>query len=206
MKALAAMWRAPTNVLTSLISLGWGAPRKLSSKRSSLATRTLLTGRTDCVLSPSRKAAPSITSVGAEVSGTGLGDPRLRLLPSSWEGTRSCRDPPEYTGRAVDVAFWVIPDRTSAIAGLREWLTARAAKHVNPQRKPDLAHEPVILIHPNLGTVAWDPDVVPPPGQRQLDIANPMAWCRPDCQARTCGVLHLEDGGARNVLFDGDSS
>jgi hypothetical protein len=70
-------------------------------------------------------------------------DPRLprlfRRMVVSWDrGTsklgRCPYDPPEYTGRAVDVAFWVIPDRTSAVAGLREWLTARAEKHVNPQR------------------------------------------------------------------------
>jgi hypothetical protein len=98
-------------------------------------------------------------------------DPRLprlfRRMVVSWDWGpsklgRCPYDPPEYTGRAVDVAFWVIPDRTSAVAGLREWLTARAAKHPNPQRKPDLAHEPVVLIHPNLGTVAWDPGMVPP--------------------------------------------
>ena len=35
---------------------------------------------------------------------------------------RCPHDPPEYTGRAVDVAFWVIPDRLSAIAGLHPLL------------------------------------------------------------------------------------
>jgi hypothetical protein len=70
-------------------------------------------------------------------------------------------DPPEYTGRAVDVAFWVIPDRPDAVVALREWLGARAAKHPNPERKPDLAHESVVLIRPDLGSVAWDPPNVP---------------------------------------------
>jgi hypothetical protein len=85
--------------------------------------------------------------------------PRLfRRMVVSWDWGpsklgRCPHDPPEYTGRAVDVAFWVIPDRPSAIAGLREWLDRRAARHVDPERKPDLAHEPVVLIHPDLGSV-----------------------------------------------------
>src|ERR1035437_10112128 len=70
MKALAAMWRVPTNALTSLISLGWGAPQKLSSRLYSPAIRILQAGRTDYVLSPSRKVARITICVGAEVSGT----------------------------------------------------------------------------------------------------------------------------------------
>jgi hypothetical protein len=66
-------------------------------------------------------------------------------------GRRGIRDhPPEYTGRAVDVAFWVIPDRTSAVAGLREWLTARSAKHVNPERKPDLMSKAAVTVCPTV--------------------------------------------------------
>jgi hypothetical protein len=42
-------------------------------------------------------------------------------------------------------------------------LGKRAAKKVNPEREPDLAHEPVVLIQPDLGSVAWDPADVPPP-------------------------------------------
>jgi hypothetical protein len=99
-------------------------------------------------------------------------DPRLprlfRRQVVSWDWGpsklgRCPADPPEYTGRAVDVALWVIPDRTDGVAGLREWLSVRSAKHPNPQRKLDLAQEPVVLIRPELGTVAWDPRVVPPP-------------------------------------------
>jgi hypothetical protein len=115
-------------------------------------------------------------------------DPRLprlfRRMVISWDWGpsklgRCPYDPPEYTGRAVDVAFWVIPDRTSAVAGLREWLTARAAKHPNPQRKPDLAHEPVVLIDPNLGTVAWDPGVVPPPRAKTAGHRKPHGLVPP---------------------------
>src|SRR6516165_3370706 len=80
-------------------------------------------------------------------------DPRLprlfRRMIVSWDWGPSklgrCRyDPPEYTGRAVDVAFWVIPDRPSPIAALREWLAERAARKADPARHPDLAHEPVV--------------------------------------------------------------
>jgi hypothetical protein len=81
--------------------------------------------------------------------------PRLwRRMVVSWDWGRSkfarCRyDPPDYTGRAVDVAFWVIPDRPDP--ALREWLGGRAGKHPDPGRKPDLAHEPVVLIRPASG-------------------------------------------------------
>jgi hypothetical protein len=74
--------------------------------------------------------------------------PRLwRRMVRSWDwGTsklgRGPYDPPEYIGRAVDIAFWVIPDRPDPVAALREWLADRAAKHANPNRRPDLAHEP----------------------------------------------------------------
>jgi hypothetical protein len=95
--------------------------------------------------------------------------PRLfRRQVMSWDwgpskfGRCPC-DPPEYTGRAVDFALWVIPDREHPIAALRAWLAGRAAKHPDPARKPDLAHEPVVIIHPTLGLTAWDPPNVPPP-------------------------------------------
>jgi len=115
-------------------------------------------------------------------------DPRLprlfRRMTISWDWGpskfgRCPYDPPEYTGRAVDIALWVIPDRTNAVDGLREWLTARAAKHINPQRKPDLAHEPVVLIQPNFGTVPWDPDVVPPPSAKASGHRKPHGLVPP---------------------------
>jgi len=111
--------------------------------------------------------------------------PRLfRRMIVSWDWGpsklgRCPYDPPEYTGRAVDIAFWVIPDRANAVDGLREWLAARAAKHVNPQRKPDLAQEPVVLIRPNLGTIAWDPDVVPPPKAKATGHRKPHGLVPP---------------------------
>jgi hypothetical protein len=115
-------------------------------------------------------------------------DPRLprlfRRMIVSWDWGPSklgrCRyDPPEYTGRAVDIAFWVIPDRANAVAGLREWLAARTARHVSPGRKPDLAHEPVVLIHPDLGLVAWDPDEVPPPRPKTTGHRKPHGLAPP---------------------------
>ena len=95
--------------------------------------------------------------------------PRLwRRMVVSWDWGHSklgrCPyDPPEYTGRAVDVAFWVIPDRPDPVAAFRECLAGRAEQHPNPERKRDLAHEPVVLIRPDLGSVAWDPPNVPVP-------------------------------------------
>jgi hypothetical protein len=72
-------------------------------------------------------------------------------------------DPPEYEGRAVDVKYWVVPERADPVKALREWLRTRLAKHPDPRKKPDLAQEPVILIEPRLGEVVWDPDSAPPP-------------------------------------------
>jgi hypothetical protein len=115
-------------------------------------------------------------------------DPRLprlfRRMVVSWDWGpskfgRCPYDPPEYTGRAVDVAFWVIPDRTNAVTGLREWLNERAAKHPDPQRKADLAHEPVVLIRPNFGMVAWDPGVVPPPRAKTSGHRKPHGLVPP---------------------------
>src|SRR6266511_300277 len=56
-----------------------------------------------------------------------------------------------------------IPDRPDPIEGLHEWLSERVAKKPNAIRAPDLAHEPVVLIRPELGRVVWDPPGVPPP-------------------------------------------
>jgi hypothetical protein len=115
-------------------------------------------------------------------------DPRLprlfrrKVVSWDWGPSKLGRcpyDPPEYTGRAVDFAFWVIPDRTSVVAGLREWLAARAARYPNPSRKPDLAHEPVILIHPNLGSVAWDPGGAPPPTPKTAGHRKPHGLVPP---------------------------
>jgi hypothetical protein len=115
-------------------------------------------------------------------------DPRLsrlfRRMVVSWDWGpskfgRCPYDPPEYTGRAVDIVFWVIPDRTSAVAALREWLTARAARHVSPGRRPDLAHEPIVLIQPDLGSVAWDPGEVPPPKPKTTGHRKPHGLVPP---------------------------
>ena len=115
-------------------------------------------------------------------------DPRLprlfRRMVVSWDWGpsklgRCPHDPPDYTGRAVDVAYWVIPDRPSPIAGLREWLAGRATRHADPERKPDLAHEPVVLIHPDLGSVAWDPGEAPPPRPKTTEHRKPHGLVPP---------------------------
>jgi len=115
-------------------------------------------------------------------------DPRLphlfRRMVVSWDWGpsklgRCPHDPPDYTGRAVDVAFWVIPDRPSPIAALREWLAERAARKADPARNPDLAHEPVVLICPGLGSVAWDPGRAPPPKPKTTGHRKPHGLVPP---------------------------
>jgi hypothetical protein len=111
--------------------------------------------------------------------------PRLcRRMVVSWDWGHSklgrCPyDPPDYTGRAVDVAFWVIPDRPDPVAALRDWLADRAGKHPDPGRKPDLAHEPVVLIRPDPGSVAWDPPNVPPPRPKSGGHRRPQGLAPP---------------------------
>ena len=69
--------------------------------------------------------------------------------------------------------------------GSRAYSGARAARHVNPQRKPDLAHEPVVLIRPNCGTVAWDPDVVPRPRAKTSGHRKPHGLVPPWMRSAT---------------------
>ena len=63
--------------------------------------------------------------------------PRLwRRMVVSWDWGHSklgrCPyDPPEYTGRAVDVAFWVSPDRPDPVAALPR--VARRPRRATPQ-------------------------------------------------------------------------
>jgi hypothetical protein len=86
---------------------------------------------------------------------------RRQVLSWDWGPSKFGRcpfDPPEYTGRAVDVKYWTIPDAADPIEGLQEWLTRRAKQRHDPARNPDVAHEPVILIRPHFGDVVWDPD------------------------------------------------
>jgi hypothetical protein len=73
-------------------------------------------------------------------------------------------DPPVYTGRSVDVKFWVFPGAPDPAHALRVWLTARLEAEPDPSSKRDLAQEPVILLWPEerFGEVVWDPDMNPP--------------------------------------------
>jgi hypothetical protein len=88
-------------------------------------------------------------------------------------------DPSEYTGRAVDVKLWVIPDAPDPAEGLRSWLDQRADKHRHPARKPDVAHEAVVLIRPRLGEVVWDPGLAPPPKTHSAGHRRPQGLAPP---------------------------
>jgi hypothetical protein len=108
----------------------------------------------------------------------------LRRMVVSWDWGpsklgRCPYDPSEYRGRAIDVAFWVIPDGPDPVDALREWLAERAAKHSDPKRKPDLAQEPVVLIRPDLGSVLWDPPNVPPPRSKGRGHRRPQGVAPP---------------------------
>jgi len=74
-------------------------------------------------------------------------------------------DPPAYSGRRVDMKYWLIPEADDPVVAVQRWLRKRARVRHDPSRTPDLAHEPVILIRPDLGRVIWDPDNEPPPKQ-----------------------------------------
>ena len=90
---------------------------------------------------------------------------RRQVVSWDWGPSKFGRcpfDPLEYTGRAVDLKYWLIPAR-DPVESLRAWLTDRARRHPNPFREPDISHEPVILIRPSLGQVVWDPPNVPAP-------------------------------------------
>jgi hypothetical protein len=108
--------------------------------------------------------------------------PRLfRRVVTSWDWGpskfgRCPYDPPAYTGRAVDVMLWVIPDTADPVEALREWLAGRKA---NAGRKPDLANEPVILIRPRLGEVVWDPGAAPPPKTKKGGHRRPQGVAPP---------------------------
>ncbi len=184
--ALTAIRRALTRVSTSLTSLGWGALHKPSSKRSSPATHISLAGGPGAHHRPRARRAAGVRDPDLIVCFAD--DPRLprlfRRMIVSWDWGpsklgRCPHDPPDYTGRAVDVAFWVIPDRPSAIAGLREWLAERIARHADLVRNPDLAHEPVVLIDPDLGSVAWDPSGTPPPRPKPTGHRKPHGLVPP---------------------------
>lgn len=93
--------------------------------------------------------------------------PYLRRGTRQWDWGQSkfgrCRlDHPDYEGRAVDVMLWVIPATTEPLDGLVSWLRDRRTKKPDPSRTPDLAHEPVVLLDPDIGRVVWDPPNVPP--------------------------------------------
>src|SRR5206468_7196250 len=86
---------------------------------------------------------------------------RRQVVPWDWGPSKFGRcpyEPPAYTGRAVDVKLWVIPDMPDPADALRQWLSDRLEKKPNPARHPDVAHEPVVLIRPQerLGEVVWE--------------------------------------------------
>jgi hypothetical protein len=101
--------------------------------------------------------------------------PYLRRSVRSWDWGpskfgRCPYDPPSYSGRAVDVALWVIPDSPDPLDGLRCWLERR---HTKNRTVPDLAHQPVVLVAPDRGRIVWDPPNVPPPVQKTIGHRSP---------------------------------
>jgi hypothetical protein len=93
---------------------------------------------------------------------------RRPVVSWDWGPSRFGRcpfDPPTYSGRRVDMKYWLIPEAQDPVVAVRQWLHGRARVRRDPSRSPDLAHEPVILIRPELGRVIWDPDNAPPPKQ-----------------------------------------
>lgn len=101
---------------------------------------------------------------------------RRQVVSWDWGPSRFGRcpyDPPEYTGRAVDVKYWVIPESADPLDGLRQWLTRRAARHRDPAREPDLAHEPIVLIRPRFSEVAWDPGTAAQPKAKSAGHRKP---------------------------------
>jgi hypothetical protein len=109
---------------------------------------------------------------------------RRRVVPWDWGPSKFGRcpyDPPSYSGRAVDVKYWVIPDLSDPAAALRAWLSGRLQKHPDPDRKPDVAHEPVILVRPHArrGEVVWDPDMAPPAKTVPAKVRHPPAGLVP---------------------------
>lgn len=107
---------------------------------------------------------------------------RRRVVTWDWGPSKFGRcpyDPPEYMGRAVDVKYWVIPDANDPVHGLREWLAQRLARKPDPLRTPDVAHEPVIVIHPRFGEVAWDPGKPPPPKRKSDRRRKPHGTAPP---------------------------
>ena len=90
-------------------------------------------------------------------------------------------DPPEYTGRAVDVKYWVFPGAPDPALALRRWLQARLEAAPDPARSPDLAHEPVILLWPveRFGEVVWDPKLAPPAKQRTAKMRRKPVGAAP---------------------------
>lgn len=90
----------------------------------------------------------------------------LRRSPVVWDWgpSKFGRNPHEsssYEGRAVDVQYWVVPDRREPAGGVQEWLRNRRGP---PDR--NLAHAPVVSIWPAFDEVLWDPGPAPRPGTK----------------------------------------
>jgi hypothetical protein len=110
--------------------------------------------------------------------------PRLPVRPHLRRGTRQWDWGPSkfgrcpldhegYRGRAVDVMLWVVPNAADPVDGLVAWLDDRRAKKPDARRNPDLAHEPVVLLAPDIGRVVWDPPDVPPPRDKTEGHTKP---------------------------------
>lgn len=152
----------------------------------------------------------------------GLPDrPYLRRGTRQWDWGplkfgRCPLDHADYQGRAVDVMLWVIPDTSEPLDGLVSWLNDRRTKKPDPQRAPDLAQEPVVLIDPDLGRVVWDPPNVPPPRHRPRATSSgrrgrfrtelDSVACAPKRAASAWAEAMGDDGSASAAPYPGERS
>ena len=109
--------------------------------------------------------------------------PRLfRRNPTVWDWGpskfgRCPLDDLSLTGRAVDVMFWVIPPG-NPVEAIPTWLAGRKAKKLNALTSPDLAHEPVVLIRPELVELCGTRPMYPLRGENFRPRAGPATGTR----------------------------
>ena len=192
MKALTAIRRALTSASTGSTSLGWGAPRKLNSQRSSPATRTLLAGGTGYASSPSRKAAPSITCAvagGFEISTSLSASQRThacRVFSAVWSspgiGVPLSSGAARMTRRNTPAVLSMSPSGSSRTApalspGCESGWTDGQQDTSIPSESPTSHTSQSSSSTPTLDQSPGTRARLLRPGPKQQGIASRMAWC-----------------------------